>query len=167
MRLNFRMYFDDLKSFHPSVSGETFCKLTPIQICVHSKSMSFLDVCDLADTDYCLMDVMVLGILGPGQLGPGQLGPGQSDPGHPLTWIQRKSHRFGQGAHVYRGKSERDPAELVLTFKTWALYSVRCPCPKSGLLPILGRTLHSTFLPLSPPKQEFWPLRIKTSVGYY
>ena len=81
---------------------------------------------------------------------------------HPLTWIQRKSHRFGQGAHVDGGKSEQDPAELVLTFKTWALYSVRCPCPKSGLLPILGRTLHSTFLQLSPPKQEFWPLRIKT-----
>ena len=52
---------------------------------------------------------------------------------HPLTWIQRKSHRFGQGAHPEGGKSEQDPAELVLTFKTWALYSVRCPCPKSGL----------------------------------
>ena len=87
---------------------------------------------------------------------------GQADrfgPCHPLTWTQRKSHRFGQGAHVYRGKSERDPAELVLTFKTWALYSVRCPCPKSGLLPILGRTLHSTFLQLSTPNKNFAPLR--------
>ena len=48
---------------------------------------------------------------------------------HPLTWIQRKSHRFGQGAHDCGCKSEQDPAELVLRFKTWALYSVRCPCP--------------------------------------
>ena len=44
---------------------------------------------------------------------------------HPLTWIQRKSHRFGQGAHDWGCKSEQDPAELVLTFKTWALYSVQ------------------------------------------
>ena len=46
---------------------------------------------------------------------------------HPVTWIQRKSHRFGQGAHVDWGKIEQDPAGLVLTLKTWALYSVRCP----------------------------------------
>lgn len=52
-----------------------------------------------------------------------------SNKGHPLTWIQRKSHRFGQGAHDCGCKSEQDPAELVLRFKTWALYSVRCPCP--------------------------------------
>ena len=71
--------------------------------------------------------------------------------GHPLTWIQRKSHRFGQGAHVDGGKSEQDPAELVLTFKTWALYSVRCPCPKSGLLPILGRTLHRVIVIVAFP----------------
>ena len=51
------------------------------------------------------------------------------EPYHPLTWIQRKSHRFGQGAHDCGCKSEQDPAELVLRFKTWALYSVRCPCP--------------------------------------
>ena len=37
---------------------------------------------------------------------------------HPLTWIQRKSHRFGQGAHPEGEKSEQDPAELVLTVKT-------------------------------------------------
>ena len=51
---------------------------------------------------------------------------GQADrfgPCHPLTWTQRKSHRFGQGAHVRGAKIEQDPAELVLTFKTWALYS--------------------------------------------
>ena len=46
---------------------------------------------------------------------------------HPVTWIQRKSHRFGQSAHVDWGKIEQDPAGLVLTLKTWALYSVRCP----------------------------------------
>ena len=33
---------------------------------------------------------------------------------HPPTWTQRKSHRFGQGAHVGGAKIERDPAELVL-----------------------------------------------------
>ena len=52
---------------------------------------------------------------------------------HPLTWTQRKSHRFGQGAHVDGGKIGQDPAGLVLTLKTWALYSVRCPSLKYGL----------------------------------
>ena len=47
----------------------------------------------------------------------------EGGPCHPLTWTQRKSHRFGQGAHVGGAKIEQDPAELVLTFKTWALYS--------------------------------------------
>ena len=44
---------------------------------------------------------------------------------HSVTWIQRKSHRFGQGAHVDWGKIGQDPAGLVLTLKTWALHSIR------------------------------------------
>ena len=57
-----------------------------------------------------------------------------SYPGHPVTWIQRKSHRFGQSAHVDWGKIEQDPAGLVLTLKTWALYSVRCPGRRPSIL---------------------------------
>ena len=53
---------------------------------------------------------------------------------HPVTWIQRKSHRFGQSAHVDWGKIEQDPAGLVLTLKTWALYSVRCPGRRPSIL---------------------------------
>ena len=53
---------------------------------------------------------------------------------HPVTWIQRKSHRFGQGAHVDWGKIGQDPAGLVLTLKTWALYSVRCPGRRPSIL---------------------------------
>ena len=60
---------------------------------------------------------------------------------HPLTWIQRKSHRFEQGAHVHGGKIEQDPAGLVLTLKTWALYSVRCL--KSGLSAPINALLKS------------------------
>ena len=60
---------------------------------------------------------------------------------HPLTWIQRKSHRFGQGAHVDKGKIEQDPAGLVLTLKTWALYLVRCPCLKSKLSALIDALL--------------------------
>ena len=55
-------------------------------------------------------------------------------PSHPVTWIQRKSHRFGQSAHVDWGKIEQDPAGLVLTLKTWALYSVRCPGRRPSIL---------------------------------
>ena len=55
-------------------------------------------------------------------------------PLHPVTWIQRKSHRFGQSAHVDWGKIEQDPAGLVLTLKTWALYSVRCPGRRPSIL---------------------------------
>ena len=44
-------------------------------------------------------------------------------PQHPVTWIQRKSHRFGQGAHVDWGKIEQDPVGLVLTW--WARYLVQ------------------------------------------
>ena len=50
---------------------------------------------------------------------------GEGGPCHPLTWTQRKYHRFRQGAHVGGAKIERDPAELVLTFKTWAPYSLQ------------------------------------------
>ena len=53
---------------------------------------------------------------------------------HPVTWIQRKSHHFGQSAHVDWGKIEQDPAGLVLTLKTWALYSVRCPGRRPSIL---------------------------------
>ena len=53
---------------------------------------------------------------------------------HPVTWIQRKSHRFGQSAHVDWGKIEQDPAGLVLILKTWALYSVRCPGRRPSIL---------------------------------
>ena len=50
---------------------------------------------------------------------------------HPVTWIQRKSYRFGQGAHVDKGDFEQDPRELVSRFQSWAPYPVRCPCLKS------------------------------------
>ena len=36
------------------------------------------------------------------------LSPNITSVGHPLTWIQRKSHRFGQGAHVDGGKIGQD-----------------------------------------------------------
>ena len=60
-----------------------------------------------------------------------------------MTWIQRKSHRFGQGAHVDWGKIEQDPAGLVLTW--WARYLVQKMHghPKPQFFPLMG-TVPST-----------------------